>query len=125
MKTRLLDHSLILATVLLTVYGQMIIKWRVGQFGAIPGPTSDKLSYFAGLLIDPGVLSGLAAAFLAAVAWMAVMSKFDLSYAYPFISLNFVIVVVLSCLAFHEALTPPKLIGVTLIVLGTIVASRG
>ncbi|AZE21917.1 hypothetical protein C4K05_1494 [Pseudomonas chlororaphis subsp. aureofaciens] len=53
------------------------------------------------------------------------MTKFDLSHAYPFMSLNFVIVLLLSGWILTEPLSPQKALGVILIVVGTIVAARG
>jgi len=53
------------------------------------------------------------------------MTKFELSYAYPFMSLSFVFVLVLSGLFFHEAITLPKLFGVLLIMSGIIVGVQG
>ncbi len=70
-------------------------------------------------------MSGFLAAFLASLAWMAAMTKLDLSHAYPFISLTFVLVIILSNVFFHEVITTPKIIGLGLIVLGTVVGSRG
>ncbi len=77
------------------------------------------------LLINPWVFSGFVAAFLASLAWMAAMTKFDISHAYPFMSLNFVLVILAGGLLFHEAITPYKLAGLALIVAGLIVGSRG
>jgi drug/metabolite transporter (DMT)-like permease len=56
---------------------------------------------------------------------MAAMTKFDLSHAYPFMSLNFVIVLLASNWLLNEPITPQKALGVFLIILGTIVAARG
>jgi uncharacterized membrane protein len=56
---------------------------------------------------------------------MAAMTKFNLSYAYPFMSLNFVLVLVLSVWLLSEPVTLQKVIGIGLIVLGTVVAARG
>ena len=53
------------------------------------------------------------------------MTKLDLSHAYPFMSLNFVFVIILSGLLFHEVVMPPKLIGLDLIILGIMVGRRG
>ena len=41
------------------------------------------------------------------------MAKFELSHAYPFMSLNFVLVLLLAGLLFHEPLSTPKVVGVT------------
>ena len=53
------------------------------------------------------------------------MTKFELSYAYPFTSLSFVLVLVASALFFREAITVPKVLGLALIVVGIILGSRG
>ena len=122
---RLLDYLYIAATIGFTVYGQLILKWRVGFYGQMPIELLEKLKFIFGILLDPWVLSGLAAAFLASLAWIAAMTKFDLSHAYPFMSLNFVVVLLLSGWLLNEPMTLYRVLGVTLIVLGTVVAARG
>ena len=115
----------IATTIAFTVYGQMILKWRLGQLGAMPEAFWPKVSHLAWLVFDPWIFSGFVAAFLASLAWMAALSKVELSVAYPFMSLNFVIVMLLGAWLLAEPLSWPKAIGVLLIVAGTVVASRG
>lgn len=122
---RLHDYLYILATILLTVYGQVILKWRISSFGAMPPGRLEKLQFFASVLLDPVILSGFVAAFLASLTWMAAMTRFDLSHAYPFVSLNFVLVLLLSGWLLHEPISIMKVLGIGLIVLGTVVAARG
>lgn len=122
---RYLDYLYILATIGFTVYGQVVLKWRISQFGAFPEHVLDKLKFLISLLFDPFIFSGFFAAFLASLAWMAAMTKFNLSHAYPFMSLNFVIVLLLSAWLLSEPLTLQKALGIGLIVLGTVVAARG
>ncbi|MDT0358315.1 EamA family transporter [Herbaspirillum huttiense F1] len=122
---RLFDYLYILATIVFTVYGQLILKWRIGHFGALPLGGADKLKFLLGLLFDPLIFSGFFSAFLASLAWMAAMTKFELSHAYPFMSLNFAIVLILSVWLLNEGLTMPKLFGISLIIIGTVVAARG
>ena len=121
---RLFDYLYIFATIAFTVYGQMILKWRIVQFGSLPTGSLDKFKFLISLLFDPAIFSGFAAAFLASLAWMAAMTKFDLSHAYPFMSLNFVVVLLLSGLILSEPMSIQKTIGVGLIVIGTVVAAR-
>jgi len=123
--SRYFDYLYIFATLGFTVYGQLILKWRISQFGPLPAELVDKLKFLLGLLFDPAIFSGFAAAFLASLAWMAAMTKFDLSHAYPFMSLNFVVVLLLSGWLLSEPMTMQKVLGVGLIVLGTVVAARG
>lgn len=122
---RLYDYFYIFATIAFTVYGQLILKWRIAKFGALPSGSLEKLRFLVLLLLDPAIFSGFLAAFLASLAWMAAMTKFDLSHAYPFMSLNFAVVVCLSIWFLGEPLSWPRLIGVALIMFGTIVAARG
>ncbi len=123
--SRFFDYFYIAATIFFTVYGQLILKWRITQFGALPADLLDKLKFLILLLLDPAIFSGFFAAFLASLAWMAAMTKFDLSHAYPFMSLNFVVVLLLSGWFLGEAMTIQRALGVGLIVLGTVVAARG
>lgn len=87
--------------------------------------TFEKIKFLISLLFDPAIFSDFVAAFLASLAWMGAMTKFDLSHAYPFMSLNFVVVLLLSGWLLSEPMTLQKAVGVGLIVLGTIVAARG
>ena len=123
--TRFLDYLYIFATIGFTVYGQLILKWRITKIGSLPPDFIEKLKFLISLLFDPAIFSGFAAAFLASLAWMAAMTKFELSHAYPFMSLNFVVVLLLSGWLLCEPVTLQKTLGVGLIVLGTMVAARG
>lgn len=123
--SRYLDYLYIAATILFTVYGQLILKARVVEHGPLPADPVSKVKFLFSLFLDPYILSGIAAAFLASLAWMAAMTKFDLSHAYPFMSLNFAIVLVFSVLFLSEPLTVAKTLGIGLIIIGTVVAARG
>jgi drug/metabolite transporter (DMT)-like permease len=115
----------ILGTVLFTVYGQIVLKWRVAKAGALPAAFSQTIFFLVSIIWDPWVLSGIVAGFLAFLCWMAALTKFELSYAYPFMSLSFLLVLVLSAILFQEPLTVSKVVGVGLIVAGIIIGSRG
>jgi drug/metabolite transporter (DMT)-like permease len=112
------------ATLLLTVYGQLIVKWQVNRAGALPAEVGGKLAFVGRLVVNPWVISAFLAAFLAAASWMLAMTHFSLSQAYPIMSLSFGLVLVGSALWLGEALTWPKVAGVTIIALGLVVATR-
>jgi multidrug transporter EmrE-like cation transporter len=121
----LMSYIYIAFTIIFTVYGQIVIKWQASNAGPLPEDFNDKLLFLLRLVFNPWVLSGLAAAFLASLAWMAAMTKLDLSHAYPFMSLAFVLVLFLSVFFFNEPLTWPKIAGMALIVGGILVGSQG
>ncbi len=125
MNARFLDYFYIALTIGLSVYGQLILKWRIRDVGPMPADAIEKLKFLVLLVFEPWIFSSFVAAFLASLAWMAAMTRFDLSYAYPFTSLSFVAVLVLSAWLLNEPFTWQKALGVALIVIGTAVASRG
>jgi multidrug transporter EmrE-like cation transporter len=120
-----MSYFYIFMTIALTVYGQIAIKWQVMKVGALPEPLSEKMVFIFHLLLNPWIISALLAAFLASVFWMAAMTKLQLSHAYPFMGLTFVIVLLASGWFFQEPITLLKVMGVLLIFLGLVVASQG
>lgn len=120
----MIGYFYIFGTIVFTVYGQLVLKWRISQYGELPMQTNEKLIYLVKLFLDPFLVSGLASAFVASIFWLAAMTKFEISYAYPFMSLAFVLVLLLSVLMFKETLTAHKVIGMVFIVLGIVITSR-
>lgn len=120
-----MSYLFVFTTIFLTVYSQIVIKWQVVAAGAFPADATDQLWFLARLLVNPWVISALAAGLLAVVSWMAAMTKLELSHAYPFMSLSFVLVLVLSALVFHEPVNIWKIAGLVLITAGIIVGSQG
>jgi multidrug transporter EmrE-like cation transporter len=115
----------IAGTVLFTVYGQLILKWRIVNYGALPERFSEKIVFLFKLLLDPYIFSGFAAAFFASFFWMAVMTKFDLSHAYPIIVGGLAVVTSIVAIAFlKEPLSVYKVLGIFLIVAGVYFVSK-
>ena len=85
--------ALIIASVLLTSVGQLLLK-----LGASAPPirqalsTGDAVAIASAALTSPFLIAGLAIYGLATLVWVVVLSKVDLSLAYPFVSLGFVAV---------------------------------
>jgi len=118
-------YLFVLLTIVLTVFGQIAIKWQVAKAGSLPIGLLERLNFISHLLLNPWILIALFAAFLAAVSWMVAMTKFDLSHAYPFMSLSFLLVLVMSNIFFSETVTSYKVIGLIFVILGIIIGSQG
>lgn len=119
-----MNYIYILLTILFTVYGQLVIKWRMPMKGSLPDGFLNKILFILQAYTDLWVISGFASAFLASMAWAAAMTKFELSFAYPFMSLSFVLVFILSLLIFGEEFSWFKLLGLGFIVLGVIITAK-
>ena len=122
---RLSDYMFIAATIGFTVYAQLILKFRIGAFGPLPPGGLQKIGFLLNAMLDPFILSGIFAGFLASLAWMAAMTKFELSHAYPFTSLAFLLVMLFSNFLFDEPLTTLKVVGAVLVVAGLAIGSQG
>ena len=120
-----LGHGFIALTLLLTVYGQLVLKWQMGQVGALPPGALEKLLFLLRQLLNPWILSGYVSALLASLAWMAAMTRFELGYAYPFMSLAFVIVMGFGAVFLGESVGLPKLVGTLMVMAGLVLIARG
>ncbi len=116
------------STILLSVYSQLMIKWRISSKFSdthLPDGLAEKFFLMFRIVFDPFIFSGLVATFASGLFWMATMTKLDISYAYPFTSLGFVLVLIFSVLLFGEPLNAYKIIGVLCIMLGIFITSKG
>ncbi|KOP71888.1 hypothetical protein AMS60_21605 [Bacillus sp. FJAT-21945] len=114
----------IIGTIVFTVYGQIVLKWRMQIYNELPVNIVEKVICLIKLLLDPFILSGFISAFIASLFWMVAMTKFEISYAYPFTSLSFVLVFIISIFLFSETVSVGKIIGLLLVVAGVIVTSK-
>ena len=114
----------IAGTLIFTVYGQIIIKWRISNVGQLPDEFAEKVYFLFKLLLDPFIFSGFLSAFIASLFWMGAMTKFELTVAYPFMSLAPALVFILGFTMLGEEFTIGKLIGLLLIVAGIIVTVK-
>lgn len=84
----------------------------------------DMVVSYTKFLLDPFILSGFISAFVASVFWSMAMTKFEITQAYPFMSLAPAIVFLLGVFLLNETFTYGKVIGLMLIILGTIVTVK-
>jgi undecaprenyl phosphate-alpha-L-ara4N flippase subunit ArnF len=118
----MIGYLYVLMTLIFTVYGQIIIKWRFNtlNFKLPETGASDKILALLKILFDPYVFSGFVSAFIASLFWMAAMSKLEITKAYPFMSLAPVLVFIIGILFLNEEFTWGKVVGLGMIALGLI-----
>ena len=113
----------IAATLLLTAYGQLVVKARSLAIAA-KGTTS-RMDYLFAMFTDLGVISGLVAAVAASACWTLAIQRTSLGVAYPFMALTFFIVPIGSVFLFGERLSMLQVAGLVAIVLGVTVSAVG
>ena len=105
--------QIIIAT-LLGGIGQALIKYGVTSAEAGSGLVATATR----LMLSPGVLAGLSAYAVSSVFYVMVVRSKGLSFAYPFVAANQVIVFLLAWLLFREAIPPLRVAGLVVICIG-------
>lgn len=118
-----MSYFFIAMTILLTVYGQLVLKWQVGVHGHLLNSPLQPWNLVQ-LLLKPWVISAFVAAFGASLCWMAAINKLPISRAYPYMAINFLLVALLASVFFQEQLDSYKIAGTVLIIMGVVVLSR-
>jgi len=122
----ILNHFYLLLAIFLGVVSQLIIKWKMSAFSFDNYETwQEKFSLAFSMLLNPYIIIAIVLTFLAGVTWMIAMTKFEISYAYPFTLLGLILVTIFSVIFFGESINIYKLIGIVFIIFGIIVISKG
>ncbi len=116
--------SYILISVLAGAAGQILLKHGVTIIGEITLTSSGLFSILWRLGTNPFVFGGLALYASGTVFWLAALSRVDLSYAYPFASLSYIVMLIASWQLFDERISLLRLLGTVVIGLGVLLISR-
>jgi len=115
--------TLALISIVINTVGQAIIKHGVNRSSGIQLTLNEFIPSMKSALLDPIVGLGLFLIMLTIPSWVYVLSKLPLSVAAPMVSIGYVISILIGYLVFKEAITPFRIIGVVLIILGVIAIS--
>jgi drug/metabolite transporter (DMT)-like permease len=114
----------ILISVVASIIGQLLLKVGMNKIGSITLNASQFLSTSWKMATNPYVFIGLVIYLAGTVFWLAALSRVDLSYAYPFASLSYVVMLVASWMMFDEKITLGRLLGTLVIGIGVFLISR-
>ena len=117
-------HALLAKAIVFAVISQLLFRAGVGSIGRVTLTREALPTELLKLATSPPVVIGLILYSVGFLAWLGAMSRFGLSYVYPFTSLNYVLVLLSSWLIFNEPLSPVRWLGVGVIILGVFIAAR-
>jgi drug/metabolite transporter (DMT)-like permease len=126
-KGRGMLFAMIIASVLLAAVAQLTLKHgmtQVTDHGAHPLDLKEPLTTLRRVATNLSVVGGLAIFVASAAVWLVVLSRVSLSFAYPFVSLTYVLILLFDRLALHETVSPVRWAGVALIIAGILLISR-
>jgi multidrug transporter EmrE-like cation transporter len=112
--------GLLFVGVAFSVVGELLLKHGVNNVGRTLElwPLPDLIGSLWSVFTNPIVIAGFACVFTASIFWLSVLSRIELSLAYPMLSISYVIVVVLSYFIFRENVTLLRLAGCFVIIGG-------
>jgi drug/metabolite transporter (DMT)-like permease len=117
--------ALLMVAMCLTVTGELLLKTGMNRHGELNVSLSTLVPTAVKLFTSPFVVGGFAFVFSGALFWLAVLSRWPLSLAYPLLSISYIIGIVASVVLLKEKVTLPQVLGVFVIMLGVFLVSRG
>jgi multidrug transporter EmrE-like cation transporter len=117
--------SMILTGVLLNAGAQLLLKAGTRTLGVIGFSETGFLSTAVSVALQPFIIGGLGCYVLSVAIWIVALSRVDVTVAYPMLSIGYVVNAFAAWWLFGELLTPMRLAGIALILLGVFLLSRG
>ena len=117
---------LILCSVLLSSIAQIVLKTGMSNPSVLQAMQSQSaMQAFIAITTNVYVIGGLALYFASAAVWLLVLARVDVSFAYPFVGLGFVVTMLLAFFINGEVLSTTKIVGTLFIAIGVAIMAQG
>lgn len=113
------NFLLILVGVLLNTVAQLCLKKGMMIIGDVALDVNAIMTMLPRAAVNFYVISGMACYVLSFGVWLIVLSKVDVSLAYPLLSIGYIVTAVIGCYYMEETLSMYKILGIGTICLGT------
>jgi drug/metabolite transporter (DMT)-like permease len=114
----------ILISVVAGAAGQILLKRGMSSMGPLTLSAGQFIPLVWRMATNPFVAFGLAVYMGGTLFWLTALSRVDLSYAYPFASLSYVVMLAASWRLFGEDISALRILGSLVIMLGVFLISR-
>ena len=111
--------------IVLASSAQALIKYGLNRTGDLLPPDNRLVELVKNLLVDPYFVAGFLLIVLVVPIWLIVLARLPLSVAYPLVSIGYIVALGIGVVVFKESLTPLKIGGVGLILVGVIFVAKG
>jgi drug/metabolite transporter (DMT)-like permease len=116
--------ALILFSVVIAAVAQLTLKHGMDQVAEGTGALRVNAESLRDVVTTPAVWAGLALFGLSAVVWLAVLSRASLSFAYPFASLTYVLILLADRFILEQEVHALRYAGVAFIVVGIVLVAQ-
>ncbi|MBL8539923.1 MAG: EamA family transporter [Betaproteobacteria bacterium] len=115
---------LVMTGVLLNAAAQLLLKAGTNSVGAFDFSLANAVPVGWQLATEPHIVGGLACYVVSVVVWIMALSRVEVSIAYPMLSVGYVVNALAAWYLFGEAVTPTRLAGIAIIIVGVFVVAR-
>lgn len=115
---------LILSGVLLNAFAQLLLKKGMLGIGYFEMQLQNLFPMLKNVAANSYILLGLSSYVISVAIWLVVLARVEVSYAYPFLSVGYVVVTLIGYFIFQESLSWIRVIGMSIIIVGVILLSR-
>ena len=119
-----LSFALILLGVLLNAAAQLLLKAGTNAVGQFEFTAANAWPVGMKLATQPWIMGGIACYVVSVVVWIMALSRVEVSIAYPMLSIGYVVNAIAAWYLFGEAVTPMRLLGIGIIILGVFIVAR-
>jgi multidrug transporter EmrE-like cation transporter len=116
------NFLLLFISISLAIAGQLLMKQGMMIFGKFP--VTQLLVKLIPMVFQPYVFIGILCFAVSSVFWLVVLSRIDLSLAYPLVSIAYIVTAIFSYYVFKENVSFIRWIGIITICLGVFLVSR-
>jgi drug/metabolite transporter (DMT)-like permease len=111
-------RSLLIAllSIFLGATGQFLFRLGMLSYGSVTAENVWRQLF--GIITTPAIFFGFVCFGISSILWLVIISRWELSYAYPMVALGYVIAIFYGAFFLQEAITFPKILGSGLILLG-------
>jgi len=115
---------LLLLGVTLNAVAQLLLKAGTNAVGRFEFSAANAVPIGFKLATEPHILGGIACYVVSVVVWILALSRVEVSIAYPMLSIGYVLNALAAWYWLGEAVTPARLAGIGIIIVGVYVVAR-
>ncbi|MFZ3130847.1 MAG: EamA family transporter [Desulfosporosinus sp.] len=111
-------HPFVVAlfSIVLGATGQFLFRWGMLHYGKVT--VTGIWGQLGSIIFTPAIFFGFLCFGVSSILWLVVISRWELSYAYPLVALGYVLAILYGTFLLQETFTLPKIAGSVLIIAG-------
>jgi len=119
-----LSFSLVFAAIVLGTAAQLLLKAGTNAVGPFAFSLENALPVGLRLALEPRIVGGAGCYAVSLVVWIMALSRTEVSIAYPMVSVGFALNALLAWWLLGEAVTPLRMLGIGVIIVGVYLVAR-